>query len=287
LQAIVLVAVALLVPAVRKVREAAARTQSTNNLKLIGLACQSFHDANKRLPYNGTSVPYLHEGKKYGGPAAACDFTTGSWAFMIMPYIDQNTVFNELTVGGMAVYMCPGRGRPSMCTGVGGPCIWSDYAVNAFINDPNGAFDVPDAKRTMVGITDGTSNTILVGHGQMNPKDYDSPDVTPGFTDNIFKGGSSGLCRFNAINGRDSSNPPSASGNWGSPFPQGSLMCMADATVRMFPYTLTGGNIVDGVNLASRPSGTSPEFAEGFDRAVDFGDFLTPCGGECVTIPDT
>ena len=76
--AIIAILIALLVPAVQKVRDAAARTQCTNNLKQIMLACHSYHDANKVLPpgYNGATW-------------------VGTGAYLL-PYLDQVPLFEQI-----------------------------------------------------------------------------------------------------------------------------------------------------------------------------------------------
>lgn len=77
--AIIAILIALLLPAVQKVRESAARTQCQNNLKQIGLALHGFHDANKHFPPSGYTM---------AGPGNSAGKYVG-WRPLILPYIEQ------------------------------------------------------------------------------------------------------------------------------------------------------------------------------------------------------
>src|ERR1700675_3199209 len=88
--AIIAILIGLLLPAVQKVREAAARAQCQNNLKQIGLAVHGFHDVFKFLPPAGTS-----DGRPFSnGPWPNAGEGT-NWSVYILPYIEQGNIWNR------------------------------------------------------------------------------------------------------------------------------------------------------------------------------------------------
>jgi hypothetical protein len=132
-----------------KVQGAAARAQSQNNLKQIGLAMHNYHDTHGAFP-----------------PAAVCDKTGKpllSWRVLILPYIEQDELYKEfkldepwdsehnkkLVAKMPKVYMVPGQ-----------PDGASDTYYRAFVG--NGALLEYVRGPKITEITDGTSNTIMV-----------------------------------------------------------------------------------------------------------------------------
>ncbi len=85
--AIIAILIGLLLPAVQKVREAAARMSCTNNMKQIGLACHTYNDNNNHLPYSVMT--------NSGNPDGNGNNFGPNWAVMILPYIEQAPLYNQ------------------------------------------------------------------------------------------------------------------------------------------------------------------------------------------------
>ncbi len=181
--AIIAVLIALLLPAVQQAREAARRTQCKNNLKQHGLALHNYHDTYTTLPPGYIS--------KYDAPGN--DLGPGwGWGSMTLPYLDGANLYNALNVNvgielppnattrvsSLAAFRCPSDTGPqtwsahqrNLSTGADiGPIC--DVARSNFVGmfgtsepgvDGDGVF-FRNSKVNLRDLTDGTSNTLMVG----------------------------------------------------------------------------------------------------------------------------
>ncbi|MFM8931087.1 MAG: DUF1559 domain-containing protein, partial [Gemmataceae bacterium] len=94
--AIIAVLVGLLVPAVQKVRDAANRMSSSNNLKQIGIALHNCHDTNNKLPTTHGCFPTTGNGDDWNNKRIPSAF--GTQQYFLLPFIEQNNLYNSAQV---------------------------------------------------------------------------------------------------------------------------------------------------------------------------------------------
>jgi prepilin-type N-terminal cleavage/methylation domain-containing protein len=187
--AIIAILIGLLVPAVQKVREAAARIHCANDLKQIGIAFHNHEHTIGVLPDSGGGWWLPRSKNAQGTPMNAPNQDWG-WAYQILPYIEQDNVWRlpkdeDVAAVAIKTYFCPSRRLPQVLPGVqsgmaDGPRGAIDYAGNGGVGPPvfpagdpwpsqNGTV-VPRSNGglRLTTITDGTSNTLLVGERNFN-----------------------------------------------------------------------------------------------------------------------
>jgi prepilin-type N-terminal cleavage/methylation domain-containing protein len=156
--AIIAILIGLLLPAVQKVREAAARTESVNNLKQQVLACHGVHDAYKRFPPTVGGFP-IDDGS-WNAPAHH-----GTIQYFMLPFIEQKNIYNETgwqswtNQNGRVVKIYLAPLDPTLPGGNihNGNRGAISYAANGLVFgfQPGGSCRMP------ASIPDGTSNTIF------------------------------------------------------------------------------------------------------------------------------
>jgi prepilin-type N-terminal cleavage/methylation domain-containing protein/prepilin-type processing-associated H-X9-DG protein len=170
--AIIAILIGLLVPAVQRVREAAARIQCGNNLKQLGIALHSYHDSYAGLPAGVTS-------KRQGEP-----FGRMTWLARLLPYVEQDTLWKATLAAydfqpvpyvdpphigfsmPIRVFSCPSDPRAFDQHTTHKARI---VALTSYVGVLGTAYDYTDgvlfrdSHVRLTDITDGTSNTAMAG----------------------------------------------------------------------------------------------------------------------------
>ncbi len=256
---IIALLVALLVPAVQKARAAAANTQCENNLRQIGLALQQFHNTYNVFPSNGgwdgkqtinsdVGTPFTPSTFDYTtnqlyqfgvcDPALRPQDQTGSWGYAILPYLEQEPVFQQRQWSvAVPTFACPARRPATPHTVVAqdnwgvyntGGWAWArtDYGCNL------GAFYSRPTCISMARFTDGLSMTILIGE-----KAYDMviQEESWYFDESYFVGGSKGTSR--GAPGLSPDGPGiNYKDNWGSAHELVVFFLFGDGSVRPLSF---------------------------------------------------
>jgi len=167
--ALVAILLGLLLAAVQKVRGAAARTECENNLKQLGLAIMSYHNATGALPQGWFVNPDLGLDQPFPG---------WIWCVALLPYLDQEALYSTLnpdlqtpnyppvpptaaTQTRLRVFLCPTDSGPDPLNPWYNDYGKSSYVCNRALFGPTKQYTPANLRLT--DIQDGTSNTLMLG----------------------------------------------------------------------------------------------------------------------------
>jgi prepilin-type N-terminal cleavage/methylation domain-containing protein/prepilin-type processing-associated H-X9-DG protein len=233
--AIIAILIGLLLPAVQKVRESAARAQCQNNMHQLGIAFHAYNDANTVLPFEPQIANYT------------------SLFVIILPHIEQGNMVTSGTYGPVSTYLCPARRNTQVGAKTDYCGAWTAQLQGAgnSITNPTTAGTV-GVSLSMVTNAAGSSNTILLSHKVLRPGNYlggsshDSGYVNTssgaGGADHMRcadPGGSGSSANLGYT--KDDNNVDE--NHMGGPHAGGSPVLYADGSVNMYAYSYTGGGL--------------------------------------------
>ncbi|MFO0810207.1 MAG: DUF1559 domain-containing protein [Gemmataceae bacterium] len=191
--AIIAVLIGLLLPAVQKVREAAASASCRNNLKQFGLAFQNHHDQYGHFPSGGWD--WFYPPTYVNGSPAVGERQQAGWGFQILPFVEADTTWRAGALAAVGttnkLYFCPSRRDPQTITYADEytPALTGTTVTHALCDYAASNWEGTGVVRNTTPVripevTDGTSNTLLLSEKRLNLRDLgkEQPDDNEGYT---------------------------------------------------------------------------------------------------------